>query len=584
MKFFTAAVATFLLSMAATEAKTFSREELDARIMAGKVDKKTILNKAIPYKQYLRRVEEGQGGEDGEDQQANGDYDYYNNYNYNQTATDYAEDMYGDSQIEDEDYERIYITEDTSIKFNSCVVMQTQNYNLYMDNLINMAKQGRIASVRNYVLFELCTGNSCNNRNWFGNKSDNLYMIDLPTFIEAAIAYGPSEKERTCQACQNFANICGYDGNGNYYQNNADADGNYDADQDQDGNNSRRRRKLEGVAYELFDGSTCNKCAAFDCWYDNEGDQEVDAEAIEEWVLEINDCRESQNAHWNGLNLYSGWMCSEDTTGIELGVFLDPYCRMQQKSISFTSIMEDSDYQYVYQSQDIIPMMFDITIGCGDTENAEYVDYDTWTAMGQDNGNGNGNDYDDSAAKNVSELCQTIFYGEFAPRALENCGTPMNITAEMIADATEAEYQDQNGQDQTGQNMYQYMQSQQMLYNNYGRGDEDWQHYDLSAQDVLDGAATCAAVSSKVGATQESSGNGWGSNLPWRSGNSAMSTPSARLTPFEIAWIVLTAVIATALFMHYTRKQIVKRRKRANENEKEVYQRTSDKGSPLIIS
>jgi len=559
MKFFTAAVGAFLLSIASTDAKTFTREELDARIMEGKVDKQTILSKAIPYKQYLRRVEEGQ---DQQQEQYDNGGDYYYN-DYDQNVADYAEDMYGDNQIEDEYYQRVYVTAETTIKFNSCVVMQTQNYNLYMDNLISAAQSGRITSIRNYVLFELCTNNSCNDRNWFGGQSNNLYMIDLATFIEAAIAYGPSEKERVCQACQNYAESCGYEANGNYdyydydqEQAAADADGDGEnADgEGQDANDGQRRN--------LFDQSVCKQCSAFDCWYDDEGDQDVDAEAIEEWALEINECRVSENGQWNGLTLYSGWMCSEDTAGIDVGVFIDPYCRMHQNSISFSSIMENNDYQYVYQSQDIIPMMFDAQIGCANQ------------------------DGDEDGAEEISELCETIFYGEFAPRSLSDCGTPMNITAEMIADADEAEYQQNNQNQQDGQNMYQYLQSQQMLYNNYGRSNDDWQNYDLSAQDVLDGAATCNAVATKAASVlEESSGGGWmNGGLPWRNGNNAMSTPSARLTPLEIAWIVLVAVMGTALFMHYTRKQIIKRKKRANENAREVYQRTDDKGAPLIIS
>jgi hypothetical protein len=42
----------------------------------------------------------------------------------------------------------------------------------------------------------------------------------------------------------------------------------------------------------------------------------------------------------------------------------------------------------------------------------------------------------------------------------------------------------------------------------------------------------------------------------------------------------MAAIVATALFMHYTRNQIVKRK---DKKDKEVYVRTDDKGAPLII-
>ena len=539
-------------------------------MQSGKVDKKTLFKKAVPFKENLR-------GRELDNYYDEGDYDAQEWTDYDQEVEDYAEENYGNNHIEDENYQRFDATTATSIKFNKCLALETQNYNFYMDNLIDAAQNGYLSSIRNYILFDVCQGNNCGG-NWWSGKNSNLYMVDLSTFIEAAIAYGPALEAKTCAACWEFADICGKSGNYAYNQDQAD-DYQYGYDDGQ------RSRYLEGVNYQLFDRKTCNnECEAFNCWYDSEGDQEIDAESVEEWVLEINQCRQSENSYWNGLNLYSGWKCNDDGSGIELGVFIDPYCRMLQKRVTFSSIMDDNDYQYVFQSQDILPMMFDLKISCENTDNAQYVTSDTFYS---ENGGSVGN------SNNISDLCDSIFNGDYAPRSLGHCGDQMNVTAEMIADAgNEGEYQNQNqGQNGNGQNMYQYMQSQQMLYNTYGRGDVDWQEYDISAQNVLSGAATCQAVANKYNGHSQSSRCHWwngcddGSHtLPWRNSSNAMSTPSARLTPLEIAWIVIAAVVATALFMHYTRKQIIKRKKRANENEKEVYQRTDDKGTALIIS
>jgi hypothetical protein len=52
----------------------------------------------------------------------------------------------------------------------------------------------------------------------------------------------------------------------------------------------------------------------------------------------------------------------------------------------------------------------------------------------------------------------------------------------------------------------------------------------------------------------------------------------------EIAWIVLLSMAATAFFMHWTRKLVIKRRLKKQRVEKEVYVRTDDRGAPLIIS
>jgi hypothetical protein len=276
---------------------------------------------------------------------------------------------------------------------------------------------------------------------------------------------------------------------------------------------------------------------------------------------------------------------------LRVGVFIDQYCRMYHSSIGFTNLMQDDDYQYVYQSQDILPMMFNDVIECKDNEYRTYVDYDTYLEMVE---NGEWADEDEEEDGDVSEACAAIFNGDFVPRSLGYCGQSVNITQQMIQEADESEYQqqDQDEEGQGDQNMYQYIMAQQMLYNTYGES-TDWYTYDLSAESVLDGASICEALSDKwIAGYQEDQNNldnseSWwsfnkkGSNTLWRNGNSALQTPSANLSPLEIAWIVLAAIGATALFMHQTRKQIIKRK---SKKDKEVYVRTDDKGTPLIIS
>ena len=170
------------------------------------------------------------------------------------------------------------------------------------------------------------------------------------------------------------------------------------------------------------------------------------------------------------------------------------------------------------------------------------------------------------------------------------------------------------------------------MYNNYGQ-DMSWYTYDLTAFEVMDGASVCQKVKSKwteagystgMSAVQDSlatssstgiqnvysdtSSNGFwkwskgdksssGSTndassdqptwlFPTRNQHSSLQTPNTNLSPLEIAWIVLLSVAATALFMHFTRKQVLKRRAR-KMIEKEVYIKTDEQGvpsSPLIIS
>lgn len=181
------------------------------------------------------------------------------------------------------------------------------------------------------------------------------------------------------------------------------------------------------------------------------------------------------------------------------------------------------------------------------------------------------------------------------------------------------------------------------MYNNYGH-DTSWYTYDLGAFEVMDQAAVCekvlqkwsnagystgksaaqiAASSSSSGSSSEydsgtgisnvfveednsnnfwkwsngnkASGSSASSNstasgqsqpqwlFPTRNNHSALQTAGTRLSPLEIAWIVIASVSVTALFMHLTRKQVLKRRMK-KEMEKEVYVKTDENGSPLILS
>ena len=502
MKFLKQAVAAAFFSFAHVEAKTFTYKEINARVKAGKVDKNTLMKNAIPYKQFLHR-----NMEDG--------------YYYEQDADDWAEGVYGDNQISDQSYPRLDATSSYSLEFNKCLTLETMNYNLLLDNLISYAKSGTLSSIRNYVLFHVCNGNgNCR------KTKKNLYMVDIKTYVEAAFAYGPNDKETTCQACRYNANVC----NG--------------------GNN----RKLEDY-YNDFSSNDCAKCDAYDCWYDAEGDQEVDYEAMEAWVSEVSECRET-GTQWNNLAQYAGMKCSDDGSGIDIGVFIDPYCRMITKDYSFEAIMSDDDYQYFYQSQDLISMMFSNKIECG----SQYQN----------------DDYNDNNM-NINSACYGILYGNFVPRALGNCGDKSE-EYQSLMNADEYQYQNQQNGNNGQNNMY--TQAQQMLYNTYGEN-IDWYEYDVSAQDLLDGASTCEAVVKKYNSRKHVFvGSGGGFWNVWHNGNTAMQTPSAHLSPVEIAFIIIASMGITALFMHFTRKHLVYKKKKSRE----IHIASSDKGTPLILS
>eukprot|EP00934_Nitzschia_sp_Nitz4_P002082 Nitzschia sp. Nitz4//scaffold15_size197535//110886//112657//NITZ4_001587-RA/size197535-augustus-gene-0.212-mRNA-1//1//CDS//3329537742//2082//frame0 len=561
MKFLNQAVALTLMSLSATEArKSFNKKDFADAVKAGKIDQRQLLRNAVPVDESVRRQLE-------ED-------------------VDYSDGNY-------DGYARVDLYPSYKIQFNSCLSLETQNSNLLLEDLIQYTKSGQLVSIRNYILFDVCDGDDCDQQTW---------MVDLATFIEAVVAFGPNRASLVCEACQTYGEeVCGktyY-----YYQ----ADGNGEA---QDG-----ERKLQDVDYQLFDESMCSECEEHECWYDDEGDQEEDFASIENWIASIAECQ-ATGVQWNNLDTYAGWMCNADGSGIEIGIFLDETCRMYEKTLQFSNIMSDDDYQYFYQSQDVLPFMFNDIVECRDLDYVQYVDQDTLDAIEGNSGNNAYNNYNNGYGNgyaSVGEPCQALFWNSFVPRSMSDCGTTKTWTSAELA-ALQA---DDDGAGYDSQTMYEYVQNQgqQMVSNSYGQ-DASWYTYDLSSLDVMDGATVCEGVRAKweaagsVTAATESSNiqnayaanNSTGSFWKWsngntesspntstrlfpsRNGNSFWQKADKNLSPLEICWIIIGSIAATAVFMHVTRKQVLKRRLRKQEPEKEVYVRTDDKGSPLILS
>lgn len=444
MKFLTQALVLAAMSFTSVQARaTFTQHDFDKAVAAGHFDQEKLLKNAVPYKHAVRRR-----AQDGVDE-AN-------------------QDGYASSGYE-ENYQRVEVTSNFRVQFNSCLTLETENYNILLDNLVNYAKDGALVSVRNYVLFDVCDGEGC---------EPQTFMVDLMTFIEAVMDYGPARQALICDACQTYGEeVCGK----TYYYNGGSSNQN---------NQNNGGRKLSSTQYEIFDESTCSLCESYECSYDSEGDQEKNFANIEGWIAEIAECKQN-NVQWNGLNTYSGWMCNADGSGIEIGVFIDQYCRMYNRELNYAAVMADEDYQYFFQSQDIIPHMFTDIIGCNDLSTIQFVDEETYETM---QASQNNYYYANQGYGSVGDGCGFLFYGEFTPRSLSYCGESRNYTDAEYAQQQAyfaqnyqqnannnayansqysqnsyayGNYQNNgNGNNQAyynGQNMYQYIQAQSMV-------------------------------------------------------------------------------------------------------------------------
>ena len=75
----------------------------------------------------------------------------------------------------------------------------------------------------------------------------------------------------------------------------------------------------------------CNKCSAYECYVDeddmDDGQQRQDEldEEVSEWIANLAQCQQT-GTQWNGLDLYTGVMCSPYGDGVELAVFANEDC------------------------------------------------------------------------------------------------------------------------------------------------------------------------------------------------------------------------------------------------------------------
>ena len=104
----------------------------------------------------------------------------------------------------------------TSIKFSKCVDIKTlpNNYVVDDDTVLSNIKYGDMLSVKSYVLFHLCSGDTC--------YEDEEYIVDINTYTKNIASYYANYEETICQACNKYADFCssGNDDGGNNYNNN----------------------------------------------------------------------------------------------------------------------------------------------------------------------------------------------------------------------------------------------------------------------------------------------------------------------------------------------------------------------------
>jgi len=99
------------------------------------------------------------------------------------------------------------LTSGYSIQFNQCVALKTEPYNdavMFADDLIQYTSKGQIVSEKSYILFNVCETGYCE----YYEDDENLFMVDIDTYMAAIATLQESMQENYCTACQESYNYC----------------------------------------------------------------------------------------------------------------------------------------------------------------------------------------------------------------------------------------------------------------------------------------------------------------------------------------------------------------------------------------
>ena len=95
-----------------------------------------------------------------------------------------------------------------SIKFNHCLSLKiaADQYEdvLFDQNVIEYTKAGKVLAQTSYVLFNVCQ----TDYNCYYDDDENLYMVDLPTYMGSLIEGKQQLEESFCEACNESYESC----------------------------------------------------------------------------------------------------------------------------------------------------------------------------------------------------------------------------------------------------------------------------------------------------------------------------------------------------------------------------------------
>jgi len=338
------------------------------------------------------------------------------------------------------------ITSAHAIEFSQCIDVVTKDEDMFDEDIVQYVESGAIIAAKSYVTFHVCKKDST----CYLDSQDDLFIIDLPSYVTAVAAHYANEKQDYCNSCEELDEYCNPEEEEEEAQEDAEQDEGEDEGEDGEEENDEEGegeeqegeegdeegRKLKKTVKKLSRKSInrilannngkelidCDQCQSYGCYEDEEEEdenangnaqnqKELD-ENIANWIEELAQCQET-GIQWNGLDLYTGVMCSTYGDGVELAVFANEDCTWYAKEKQFVDVYQkEADdngnvWDYASYAEGFIKSAFSEVTPC---ERKEYYN------PNEDNDN---EDEDEEQNYEASEYCQNLMEQEMV--SLNNC-------------------------------------------------------------------------------------------------------------------------------------------------------------------
>ena len=90
-----------------------------------------------------------------------------------------------------------------SLEFSECIDVKTYDEDLFDEDIVAYAQAGQIVAAKSYVLFHVCTDDTC-----YLDAEDDLYLVDLPTYLTNVATYHANKRTDYCEQCNQFEDYC----------------------------------------------------------------------------------------------------------------------------------------------------------------------------------------------------------------------------------------------------------------------------------------------------------------------------------------------------------------------------------------